>query len=156
MRSTRKIVVFSLNCTKSFARTSIHPNNASIAEEDGYKFACFKPVQRPGRKSSTADRCVWRRRQIDGRTFWVDSLQVQRCVYAVFRGLTMRRNRFIDLHRRLVASPGRSLENARQRFRRIEGILRVLDRRRCYAAAIASGRMSAEKSSEQSQQSGQK
>ncbi len=42
------------------------------------------------------------------------------------RGLMMRRNRFVDLHRRLIASPGRLLENARQRFRRIEGILRVL------------------------------
>ena len=42
------------------------------------------------------------------------------------RELMMRRNRFADLHRRLVASPGHLLENARQRFRRIEGILRVL------------------------------
>src|SRR5437762_1922467 len=42
------------------------------------------------------------------------------------RGLMLRRNRFVDLHRRLIASPGRLLENARQRFRRIEGILRVL------------------------------
>jgi exodeoxyribonuclease VII large subunit len=42
------------------------------------------------------------------------------------RELMVRRNRFVDLHRRLVASPGRLLENARQRFRRIEGILRVL------------------------------
>src|SRR5256712_6343079 len=42
------------------------------------------------------------------------------------RELMVRRNRFIDLHRRLVASPGRLLENARHRFRHIEGILRVL------------------------------
>jgi exodeoxyribonuclease VII large subunit len=42
------------------------------------------------------------------------------------RQLMMRRNRFADLHRRLVTSPGRLLENARHRFRRIEGILRVL------------------------------
>jgi exodeoxyribonuclease VII large subunit len=42
------------------------------------------------------------------------------------RELMMRRNRLVDLHRRLVASPGRLLENARHRFRRIEGILRVL------------------------------
>src|SRR5678815_3562375 len=40
--------------------------------------------------------------------------------------LTMRRNRFADLHRRLVALPARLLENARHRFERIEGILRVL------------------------------
>ena len=42
------------------------------------------------------------------------------------RELMMRRNRFVDLHRRLLASPSRTIENARQRFRRIEGILRVL------------------------------
>jgi len=42
------------------------------------------------------------------------------------RELMVRRNRFIDFHRRLVASPGRLLENARHRFRHIEGMLRVL------------------------------
>ena len=42
------------------------------------------------------------------------------------RELMMRRDRFADLHRRLVASPARLLENARHRFERIEGILRVL------------------------------
>src|SRR6266496_4389700 len=42
------------------------------------------------------------------------------------RELIIRRNRFADLHRRLVASPARLLENARHRFERIEGILRVL------------------------------
>ena len=42
------------------------------------------------------------------------------------RELMMRRNRFTDLHRRLVASPARLIENARHRFERIEGILRVL------------------------------
>ena len=42
------------------------------------------------------------------------------------RELMMRRDRFADLHRRLVACPGRLLENARHRFQRIEGILRVL------------------------------
>jgi len=42
------------------------------------------------------------------------------------RELIIRRNGFVDLHRRFVACPGRLLENARQRFRRIEGILRVL------------------------------
>jgi exodeoxyribonuclease VII large subunit len=42
------------------------------------------------------------------------------------RELIMRRNRFIDLHRRLIACPGRLLESARHRFQRIEGILRVL------------------------------
>src|SRR6266446_173379 len=42
------------------------------------------------------------------------------------RELVMRRNRFIDLHRRFVVSPPRVIENAKQRFARIEGILRVL------------------------------
>ena len=42
------------------------------------------------------------------------------------RELTMRRNRFADLHRRLIACPGHLLENAKHRFQRIEGILRVL------------------------------
>ena len=38
----------------------------------------------------------------------------------------MRRNRFTDLHRRLIACPGHLLENTKHRFQRIEGILRVL------------------------------
>ena len=42
------------------------------------------------------------------------------------RELMIRRNRFADLHRRLVASPARLLESAQHRFQRIEGILRVL------------------------------
>lgn len=42
------------------------------------------------------------------------------------RELMMRRNRLVDLHRRLIASPGRLLENVTHRFQRIEGILRVL------------------------------
>src|SRR5439155_2121409 len=42
------------------------------------------------------------------------------------RGVTMRRNRFPDLPPPLVAATGRLLENARHRFRHMEGILRVL------------------------------
>jgi exodeoxyribonuclease VII large subunit len=42
------------------------------------------------------------------------------------RELIIRRNRFADLNRRLIAYPGRSLENAMHRFQRVEGILRVL------------------------------
>jgi exodeoxyribonuclease VII large subunit len=42
------------------------------------------------------------------------------------RELMMRRNRFADLHRRLIACPGHLLENARHRFLRMEGILRVI------------------------------
>ena len=39
---------------------------------------------------------------------------------------TPRRNRFGDLRRRFTELPGRALENARHRFQKIEGILRVL------------------------------
>jgi exodeoxyribonuclease VII large subunit len=42
------------------------------------------------------------------------------------RELMLRRNRFVDLQRRLGESPARVLENARHRFQKIEGILRVL------------------------------
>jgi exodeoxyribonuclease VII large subunit len=42
------------------------------------------------------------------------------------RELMMRRNRFADLRRRLIACPGRLLENTKHRFRHMEGILRVL------------------------------
>jgi exodeoxyribonuclease VII large subunit len=42
------------------------------------------------------------------------------------RELMMRRNRFADLQRRLVACPGRLLETARHRFQHVKGILRVL------------------------------
>src|SRR6266496_4111517 len=42
------------------------------------------------------------------------------------RELMMRRNRFADLHRRLIACPPRLLENAKHRFQSIEGILRML------------------------------
>src|SRR6266487_587408 len=42
------------------------------------------------------------------------------------RELMMRRNRFADLHRRLIACPRRLLETARHRFQGMEGILRVL------------------------------
>jgi exodeoxyribonuclease VII large subunit len=42
------------------------------------------------------------------------------------RELIMRRNYLADLHRRLMASPARLIENARHRFSRIDGILRVL------------------------------
>src|SRR4029434_4206807 len=42
------------------------------------------------------------------------------------RELMMRRHRLVDLSRRLLASPPRMIQNARQRFQRTEGILRVL------------------------------
>src|SRR5256886_1837729 len=42
------------------------------------------------------------------------------------RELMLRRNRFGDLQRRLRELPARAIENARHRFERIDGILRVL------------------------------
>jgi len=42
------------------------------------------------------------------------------------REFVIRRNYFLDLHRRIVACPARLIENARHRFARMEGILRVL------------------------------
>jgi exodeoxyribonuclease VII large subunit len=42
------------------------------------------------------------------------------------RELIMRRTRFVDLQRRFIASPQRLIERARERFGRVEGILRVL------------------------------
>jgi len=42
------------------------------------------------------------------------------------REIGIRRNRFVDLRRRLNTSPLRLVENAKQRFVRTEGILRVL------------------------------
>jgi exodeoxyribonuclease VII large subunit len=42
------------------------------------------------------------------------------------RELMMRRNRLVDLRRRLAGLPKRLLENAQQRFREMEGLLRVL------------------------------
>jgi exodeoxyribonuclease VII large subunit len=42
------------------------------------------------------------------------------------RALIIRRNRFIDLRRRFIGLPPRVVENAKQRFARIHGLLRVL------------------------------
>jgi exodeoxyribonuclease VII large subunit len=42
------------------------------------------------------------------------------------RELLMRRERFSDLHRRLIACPGRSIETAKNRFQHMAEILRVL------------------------------
>lgn len=42
------------------------------------------------------------------------------------RELTLRRAQWLDLQRRIIALLPRSLQNARQRFHRVEGILRVL------------------------------
>jgi len=55
-------------------------------------------------------------------------IQMARTIQAhsPLRELMLRRNRFVDLRRRLGELPQRVLENARHRFREAEGILRVL------------------------------
>src|SRR6202047_213639 len=55
-------------------------------------------------------------------------IQIARTIQAhsPLRELMLRRNRFVDLRRRLAELPQRVLENARHRFREAEGILRVL------------------------------
>ena len=55
-------------------------------------------------------------------------IQMARTIQAhsPLRELMLRRNRFVDLRRRLAELPQRVLENARHRFREAEGILRVL------------------------------
>jgi exodeoxyribonuclease VII large subunit len=55
-------------------------------------------------------------------------IQMARTIQAhsPLRELMLRRNRFVDLRRRLTESPQRILETARHRFREAEGMLRVL------------------------------
>src|ERR1700719_3881633 len=55
-------------------------------------------------------------------------IQIARTIQAhsPLREVMLRRNRFVDLRRRLAELPQRVLENARHRFREAEGILRVL------------------------------
>jgi exodeoxyribonuclease VII large subunit len=80
--------------------------------------------QRLDHARETLQRCL--AHQIDsykrGLLHYLRALQAR----SPARELMMRRSRFVDLHRRLVASPQRLLENARHRFRHMEGILRVL------------------------------
>ena len=72
------------------------------------------------------------------------------------RELMMRRNRFVDLHRRLVGCPPRAVENARHRFQRIEGILRVLGPDATLRRGYSITMNERGKSSGQPQQSGQR
>ena len=80
--------------------------------------------QRVDHARETLQRCL--AHKIDG--YKRGLLNIMRALQArsPTRELVMRRNRFIDLHRRLIACPGRLLENAKNQFQRIEGILRVL------------------------------
>ena len=80
--------------------------------------------QRLDHARETLQRCLAHR--IDG--YKRGLLHIARALQArsPARELMLRRNRFVDLHRRLVACPGRLIENAKHRFQRIEGMLRVL------------------------------
>src|SRR6266704_3691709 len=80
--------------------------------------------QRLDHTRDTLQRCL--AHKIEGHKRGLDhALRVMQARSPV-RELMMRRNHFADLHRRLVACPARLIENARHRFRSIEGILRVL------------------------------
>src|SRR5437870_5856872 len=80
--------------------------------------------QRLDHTRETVQRCLAHR--LDGyKRGLLHALRVLQARSPV-RELMMRRNRFVDLHRRLVACPGHLLENAKHRFNRMEGILRVL------------------------------
>jgi exodeoxyribonuclease VII large subunit len=80
--------------------------------------------QRLDHGSETLQRCL--AHKIDsykrGLLHYLRALQAR----SPARELMMRRSRLVDLHRRLMASPERLLENMRHRFRHMEGILRVL------------------------------
>jgi exodeoxyribonuclease VII large subunit len=80
--------------------------------------------QRLDHARETLQRCL--AHKIEGYKRGLDhALRVMQARSPV-RELMMRRNHFADLHRRLVACPAHLIENARHRFSRIEGILRVL------------------------------
>jgi exodeoxyribonuclease VII large subunit len=80
--------------------------------------------QRLDHVRETLQRCLAHR--IDG--YKRGLLHIARALEARSPGreLLVRRNRLGDLQRRLLACPLRLLENARHRFQRIEGVLRVL------------------------------
>jgi exodeoxyribonuclease VII large subunit len=97
-------------CTRALARQSL--NRVRDAQ------------QRLDHARETVQRCL--AHKID--SYKRGLLHIERALQArsPARELMVRRNRFADLHRRLVACPPRLLENAKNRFQRIEGILRVL------------------------------
>jgi exodeoxyribonuclease VII large subunit len=80
--------------------------------------------QRLDHARETLDRCLAHRIENyrRGLTHAFASLQAR----SPLRELMLRRNRFGDLQRRFTELPLRTLEHARHRFQRIEGILRVL------------------------------
>jgi exodeoxyribonuclease VII large subunit len=80
--------------------------------------------QRLDHARETLQRCL--AHKIEGYKRGLDqALRVMQARSPV-RELVMRRNRFADFRRRLVACPARLIENAKHRFSAIEGILRVL------------------------------
>ena len=80
--------------------------------------------QRLDHAGETLRRCLGHK--IDGYRRTLDHALKTLQARSPARELMLRRNRFGDLHRRLRESPVRVLENARHRFQKIEGILRVL------------------------------
>jgi exodeoxyribonuclease VII large subunit len=80
--------------------------------------------QRLDHARETLQRCLAHR--IDGYKRGLLHIAAALQARSPARELLVRRNRFVDLHRRLVACPGRLLENAKHRFQRMEGILRVI------------------------------
>lgn len=80
--------------------------------------------QRLDHARETLQRCL--AHKIDGYKRGLAHITAALQARSPTRELTLRRNRFADLHRRLIACPGRLLENAGHRFRHMEGILRVL------------------------------
>ncbi len=80
--------------------------------------------QRLDHAGETLRRCLGHK--IDGYRRTLDHALKTLQARSPARELMLRRDRFGDLQRRLRESPARVLENARHRFQKIEGILRVL------------------------------
>jgi exodeoxyribonuclease VII large subunit len=119
--------------TPSAAAELIVPDIIDLQRRiDGCTRALSRPLlsrvrdsqQRLDHARETLQRCL--EHKIDGHKRTLAHITRALHARSLVRELMMRRNRLEDLHRRLVASPERLLQNARHRFQRIEGILRVL------------------------------
>jgi exodeoxyribonuclease VII large subunit len=80
--------------------------------------------QRLDHARETVQRCL--AHKIDGYKRGLFHIAAALQARSPARELMMRRDRLIELHRRFLASPQRIIELAKQRFRQVEGILRVL------------------------------
>jgi exodeoxyribonuclease VII large subunit len=80
--------------------------------------------QRLDHARETLQRCLTHK--IEGYKLGLDHIMAALQPRKLSGELMMRRNRFADLQRRLIACPARLMENARHRFTRVEGVLRVL------------------------------